>query len=319
MRRVSVAVVEGMFDIGLTGVLDTLSMANDLAPTLACPVPFAVELVGVRRRVRTQHGLGVPVQPVDSRRAPDIAMVPALGAKVPGALAQALGRNDVRETADWLAWAHGAGALVAAACTGTYVLAASGALDGARATTTWWLAADFRTRFPRVELDDTQMVVEDGRRVTAGAALAHIDLALWLVRQHSPELAALVSRYLVIDGRASQAAFSISDHLAHDDPVVRRFEHWCRSHLADFSMEAAARASGASERTLQRRVRRTLGRTPIGFVRDLRVERALHLLRTTDDAVDAIAEAVGYRDGVTLRALLREKTGATVGSLRRAP
>ncbi|MEM1179734.1 MAG: helix-turn-helix domain-containing protein, partial [Acidobacteriota bacterium] len=214
---------------------------------------------------------------------------------------------------DW----HRQGSRVAAACTGSYVLASSGLLDGQRATTTWWLGPDFRQRFGQVVLDDTEMVVDSDGRVTAGAALAHVDLALWFVRELSPTLARTTSKHLLVDGRPSQATYAMSDHLAHSDPVVERFERWARGHLKEFSMSAAARAVGASERTLERRMRKVLGQTPIAFVRRLRVERALLLLETTDHSVEAIAGEVGYGDGVTLRTLLRKQTGFGIRQLRR--
>jgi len=214
------------------------------------------------------------------------------------------------------AW-QAAGARVAAACPGTYVLALTGLLDGRRATTSWWLAPDFRQRFGAVQLDETEMVIDEDGRVTAGAALAHVDLALWFVREHSPTLARTTSKHLLVDGRPSQATYAMSDHLAHSDPVVENFERWARQNLADFSMAAAANATGTSERTLERRLRKILGQTPIAFVRRLRVERAIFLLETTDESVESIASEVGYGDGVTLRTLLRKQTGLGIRQLRR--
>lgn len=206
--------------------------------------------------------------------------------------------------------------MLAAACTGTYILAHTGLLDGLSATTSWWLAEDFAQRFPKVCLDSSRMVVPQGDRVTAGAALAHADLALWFVRQHSPSLANMTSRYLLFDGRPSQSSYAMADHMAHTDPLVERFEAWARAHLTDFSMKAAARAVGSSPRTLERHVRAVLGQTPIGYVRQLRVERAVYLLETTKRGLDDIADVVGYKNGLTLRVLLREKTGLTIRQLR---
>jgi transcriptional regulator GlxA family with amidase domain len=208
--------------------------------------------------------------------------------------------------------------VVAAACTGTFVVAQAGLLDGRRATTSWWLSPMFRERYPDVELDDSRMLVTSPGLVTAGAALAHLDLALFLVRRRSPSLAALVARYLVIEPRPSQAAYAIPDHLAHADPVVERFERWARRHLAErFSLAEAARAASTSERTLARRLQATLGKSPLSYVQELRVERAIHLLQTTDESVEQIAGKVGYADGVTLRVLLTKKTGRGVRELRR--
>jgi transcriptional regulator GlxA family with amidase domain len=128
-----------------------------------------------------------------------------------------------------------------------------------------------------------------------------------------------VARYLMIDERPSQAAYVITDHLAHADPMIERFERWGRANLGQgFSLAAAAQAVGTSERTLARRLQRVLGKTPLSYFQDLRVERAVHLLKTGRASVDAIASEVGYVDGVTLRTLLRKKLGRGIRELRGA-
>ena len=158
----------------------------------------------MRRTVKTSHGLTVPVQAVDGRM-PDCVVVPAIGFKMPGPLETALARSDVRDTGAVLRqWARG-GATMCAACIGTFVMAESGLLDRHQATTTWWLGPLFRQRYPNVLLDESNMLVKSGRFVTAGAALGHMDLALWLVRGASPQLASLAARYLIIDTRPSQS------------------------------------------------------------------------------------------------------------------
>ena len=209
------------------------------------------------------------------------------------------------------------GANVAAACIGTFIAAESGVLDGEIVTTTWWLAPFFRQRYPRVRLDDRRMLVRSGRVLTAGAALSHMDMALWLIRQVSPLLAATTARYLIVDSRPTQSAYAMSDHLAHADPIVQKFERWARDRLADgFSLDEAARAVGASKRTLARRINEVLGKSPLSYFQDLRIERAVHLLRTSSDNVERIAAAVGYADGVALRNLLRRKLGRGVREIR---
>jgi transcriptional regulator GlxA family with amidase domain len=101
--------------------------------------------------------------------------------------------------------------------------------------------------------------------------------------------------------------------------MIERFERWARANLGQgFSLSAAAQAVGASERTLARRLQRVLGKTPLSYFQDLRVERAVHLLKTGRASVDAIASEVGYVDGVTLRTLLRKKLGRGVRELRGA-
>jgi len=206
---------------------------------------------------------------------------------------------------------------MSAACIGTFVLAESGLLDHQDSTTTWWLAPLFRRRYPSVRLDESRMIVKSGKVVTAGAALSHIDLALWLIRQRSPRLAGLVARYLVVDSRPAQSVYALVDHLTHSDPLVERFERWARASLGTgFSLDQAAAAVGASKRTLARRMRAVLGKSPLSYFQELRVERAVHLLKTTDQSVKTIAARVGYADDLTLRALLRRRLGRGIREIR---
>src|SRR5262245_22702799 len=144
--KVSVLALDGVFDTGVATVLDAVQTANELAEVSGLSSPrFDVSIVGVRRAVKTSLGLAVPVLPA-ARRAPDCVVVPALGFKMPDPLQAALRRPDVQEAADLLRRRARQGAMVTAACVGTFVLAESGLLDHERATTTWWLAPLFRKR-----------------------------------------------------------------------------------------------------------------------------------------------------------------------------
>jgi transcriptional regulator GlxA family with amidase domain len=316
--KIDVIILNGAFDTGLAAVLDAFATANELAATQGlASAAFDVTPVGLRRQIQTNQGCTIPVSPAQGRAPPDWVVVPAIGQRTPEPLAAALAQPEVRAVADLVRqWADG-GAQVAAACIGTFIAAESGVLDGETVTTTWWLAPFFRQRYPRIRLEDRRMLVRSGRVLTAGAALSHMDMALWLIRQASPSLAAITARYLIVDSRPAQSAYAISDHLAHADPLVQRFERWAREHLAEgFSLDEAARAIGASKRTLSRRIGDVLGRTPLSYFQDLRVERAVHLLTTSSDDVEKIAAAVGYADGATLRSLLRRKLGRGVREIR---
>jgi transcriptional regulator GlxA family with amidase domain len=164
------------------------------------------------------------------------------------------------------------------------------------------------------------MIVRSGSVVTAGAGLSHVDLALWLVRAVSPQLAALTARYLIVDSRPSQSAYALSDHLIHNDPIVERFEVWARTRLGKgFSLDEAARAVGASKRTLARRMQNVLGKSPLAYFQSLRIERAVHLLKTGTASVDHVAAKVGYSDGATLRSLLRRRLKLGIREIRKAP
>jgi transcriptional regulator GlxA family with amidase domain len=317
---IDVLALDGVFDTGLSAVLDAFATANDLAAAqgLASAPMFDVEVVGFRKQVRTNQGMTRPVAQAADRAAADWVVVTAIADRTPEPLAGRLATDEAQALAQTVRRWSGEGAQVAAACIGTFLAAESGVLDGQTATTTWWLAPFFRQRYPKVHLDDSRMIVRSGRVLTAGAALSHMDMALWLIRHTSPALADMTARYLIVDARPAQSAYAMSDHLAHADPLVQKFELWARRRLAQpFVLDEAARAVGASSRTLSRRVNEVLGKSPLAYLQDLRVERAVHLLRTSAGGVDAIAAEVGYADGVTLRNLIRKKLGRGVREIRK--
>src|SRR6201996_1205408 len=316
--RISVLALDGLFDTGLTVAFDAFSLANKFSAQQFGGAPhFDISIVGVRKKVKSGQGLGVPVRAITADLKPDWVIVPALATGTPDVLVPALERPDVRDAkAQLLKW-HAEGAQIAASCIGTFLLAECGLLDHREATTTWWLAPLFRQRYPQVLLDESRMLVPSDRGVTAGAAMGHLDLTLWLIRKASPELSALVSRYLLADIRTLQAPSIIPNHLAQADPLIERFERWARDHLkAGFSLQDAASALTTSPRTLQRRCQAVLGKSPLDYFQDLRVERARSLVQGSTLDVEAIAAEVGYADGATLRTLLRERLGRGVRDLR---
>jgi transcriptional regulator GlxA family with amidase domain len=317
VMQVAVVVYDGVFDSGLAAILDVLDNANALGAQIPEPPTWNVTMVGPAPQVRTGAGFLVAPEPLEQARTADLLVVsaPAVTGS-PEVLDHVRGEASL-PVRSLIAQARDRGTAIAAACAGTFLLAEAGVLDGVRATTTWWLSPAFRARYPRVLLDHSQMVVTCEGVTTAGAAFGHIDLALAIVRAGSPSLADLVARYLVVDERPSQSAYAIPSALAQSDPTVAAFERWIREHLAEpLSMADAAKAIGVSERTLQRSVQRTIGTSPIRFVQDLRIERARHLLRTTDLSVEVISRKVGYEHPDTLRVLLRERTGKTASALR---
>lgn len=314
--QVGVLAVDGMFDSGLASVLDGLTTANDLHAEvgLAAP-PFEVTIVGRGSRVRTGHGLTVPTVPWQelTTTPPDLLIMPSIGIRTPGAVIDVVRHHPALPSiAGWCA----AGVGMAAACSGTFFLAEAGVLDGLRATTCWWLADTFRARYPRVDLDETQVVVHDNV-TTAGAGYAHVDLTLNLVTSVSPALADLVAAYLVAARGDIQVGAAVSSTGAGVPPMVVAFERHARRHLREApSIGEIARAIGTSERTLQRTVADALGVSPTRYVQELRLSRAVHLLTTTDRSTSLVAEAVGYRSGDTLRALLLRSRGLRVRDVR---
>ncbi|HEY0064376.1 MAG TPA: helix-turn-helix domain-containing protein [Telluria sp.] len=316
--KITILVLEGVFDTGVSALLDAFTTANELSAMQTNPVPpFELTLGGVRDTVTSFQGFTLPVIALAQCPQADLVIVPALGYKMPDQLLAALARADVRDACTALRAFAASGTRVAAACIGTFVLAESGLLDQHEATTTWWLTPLFRQRYPKVSLDTSRMIVSSGACLTGGAALSHLDMALWIIRESSPDLAGLVARYLVVDQRASQASYVISDHLAKADPMVARFDRWVRDNLDQrFDLGRAASDMATSKRTLARRLQGVLGKTPVSYVQDVRIEHAVHLIKTSSLSMERIATTVGYGDSVTLRTLLRRKLGKGIRALR---
>jgi transcriptional regulator GlxA family with amidase domain len=316
--RILVLALDGVFDTGFAVTIDAFQTANNLSNALmGGDVRFDVTTVGFRRSVKTRQGLTIPTQPISADLKPDWIITPALGTTNPATLLEALQRADVRKAITQVGnWAS-EGGKVAASCIGTFVIAETGLLDDYEATTTWSLAPLFRQRYSKVRLDETRMLVPTEIGITAGSALGHLDLALWLIRHVSPDLASLVSRYLLADIRSSQAPYIIPNHLAQSDELILRFERWARGRLQDgFSLQEAAKALASSPRSLQRRCQAVLGKSPLAYFQDLRVERAKTLIQSSGLALEKIATEVGYEDGATLRTLLRSRLGRGVRELR---
>jgi transcriptional regulator GlxA family with amidase domain len=245
-------------------------------------------------------------------------VVPGSGPKQPDALIDWVAGPEREPEREILREARANGIPLAAACTSTFLLAEAGVLDGLSATTSWWLAPAFRTRYPKVSLDESHMLSHSKGVITAGAAMDHLDLGLAFLRPSRPGLPELAARYLIIDHRPTQAGYAIHSHLARTDPTVSAFERWVRSHLNQpFRVTDAAQAVGVSERTLQRNVHRALGISPLRFTQAIRLEPAVQLLRTTGLPTEAVARRVRYRNASTLTTLLRQQLQTTPGRLRR--
>ncbi len=306
--RVGLVAVEGCFSSGIVAMLDILRIAETLRHEVDPSItPIRVELVGARRKVIAGSGVILPTtRSLTETDDLDVIALGSFDALTLDEALSALASRDGQAVLTMLRRQSGAGPVLAAACTGTFALADAGVLDGHRATTSWWLGPPFRTRYPEVHLDLDAMLVEDNGTLTAGAAFAHIDLALRLVRDVSPRLAETAAKMLVIDPRPTQTTYMALDHIEHTDSLVLAFERYARAHLADADdITAMAGAIGTSRRTLERRLTRSLGTSPVALVQRLRVERATHLLRTTGQSTDQIAPQVGYANGSTLRALIR--------------
>ena len=216
------------------------------------------------------------------------------------------------------AWRHGA--RLASICTGAFVLAQTGLLDGRRATTHWLSAAAFKRRFPEVDLDPEVLFVDEGTLVTSAGALAGMDMCLHLVgRDHGQAVAAHAARLAVapLHRDGGQAQFIQRDLPRAEDSLAPLLD-WLLAHLNQpVGVEALAARVNTSPRTFARRFRQQTGTTPLQWLLMARVRRAQEMLETGDEPIEAIATATGFEAPVTFRARFHKVVGISPTAYRR--
>ncbi|KAB8190644.1 helix-turn-helix domain-containing protein [Nonomuraea phyllanthi] len=217
--------------------------------------------------------------------------------------------------------AHEAGARVVSLCTGAFVLAAAGLLDGLRATTHWAHTRELAARHPRVEVDPDVLYVDNGSVLTSAGKAAAMDLCLHLVRRdHGSAIANVVARLLVVPPHRAggQAQFVATPVPAQDDHPLGELLTWVMRRLDQpLTVEDLARQANMSSRHLARHFRSATGTTPLQWLLTQRIRHAQELLETTDDSVDAIASAAGMGTATTLRRHFHRTIGVPPDAYRR--
>ncbi|MFJ6886196.1 helix-turn-helix domain-containing protein [Streptomyces californicus] len=217
--------------------------------------------------------------------------------------------------------AHDAGARVASLCTGAFVLAAAGLLDGGRATTHWAHTRELAARHPGVTVDPDVLYVDGGRVLTSAGKAAAMDLCLHLVRlDHGSSVANALARRLVVpphrDG--GQAQFVTTPVPEPGSHPLADLLPWALQRLdRPLTVEDLARRARMSSRHLARHFRAVTGTTPLHWLHTQRIRRAQELLETTDDTVDAVAMATGMGTATTLRRHFHRTVGVPPDTYRR--
>ncbi|HEY2696541.1 MAG TPA: helix-turn-helix domain-containing protein [Pseudonocardiaceae bacterium] len=215
------------------------------------------------------------------------------------------------------------GTRIASICTGAFVLAATGLLDGRRATTHWLAAGLLAERYPGIDVDPDVLYVDNGQFLTSAGAAAGLDLCLHLVRRdHGSAVAADAARLAVmpLEREGGQAQFIVADQPPTPrgsvlEPVLR----WMQNNAeVDLSLEDIAVHAGMSTRTLNRRFREQTGSTPLQWLHRARIRQAQYLLESTDHPVDRIAGQVGFGSPTAFRDRFKRVVGTSPAAYRAA-
>ena len=273
-HRVEILAFANAQILDVTGPAQVFATANDLTPTNA-PKPYEIAIVSFDAEVTTSSGIVLRSEPLPEDAGTFGALIVSGG----------YGVNVASRDVALLAWVRRRAALAsrtASVCSGAFLLAEAGLLDGRRAVTHWQRCAEFAARFPAVRLDPDPIFVRDGPIWTSAGITAGIDLALAMVElDNGRSLALTVARQLVVFLKrpGGQAQFSATLALQDTDGTFDRLHGWIADHLdRDLSLGALADQAGMSLRSFSRRYRATTGRTPAEGVEMIRVETARRLL-----------------------------------------
>ncbi|HVV08973.1 GlxA family transcriptional regulator [Amycolatopsis sp.] len=223
---------------------------------------------------------------------------------------------------DALRGAAARGARIASICSGTFILAAAGLLDGLRATTHWCAADGLARMYPAISVDPDVLYVDNGQILTSAGAAAGLDLCLHMIRRDlGSEAAATAARFSVVplEREGGQAQF-----IPHELPpapqgsTLEPLLDWLQANTGrDLTLADIARHSGMSTRTLLRRFREQLGSTPLQWLHRTRIRQAQHLLETTTESVERIAGLVGFGSPTAFRERFKRITGVSPNAYRR--
>jgi transcriptional regulator GlxA family with amidase domain len=298
-RRIELVAFPDVQILDIAGPAQVFTAANELAVESGDAMPYEVRLVApAGTRVKSTSGLSFVTEPLTNDPVPPDTLIVAGGRGV----AKAAQDDALR---DWISTRAAGARRVASVCTGAFLLAATGLLDGRRAVTHWRHCDQLSREYPQVQVDSDPIFVRDGNIWTSAGVTAGIDLSLALVEADLGRAIGLdVARNLVVFVKrpGGQAQFSAALALQATGERFAKLHEWVAEHLADdLSLCRLAQEAGMSERTFLRRYRESTGLTPLRAVERLRVEAARQMLIETQLPIKRIAARCGFGSEETMR------------------
>lgn len=326
--QVAIVAVEGSLLSAIAGIADMFWMTNQAANALLdLPGADLEQQKQVRFDTVIVSADGRPMQDAQGRLIPvegsfqefddsDVVLVTgmALGAdKLPPASA------SVHKAAEWMKQMHQRGAMVGAACAGTFVLGEAGLLDKRRCTTTWWLHHAFKKKFPSACLTWGAAIEEQDGIITTGGPLSWVDLALHVIRlKVGAEVAKMTADISVTDSLPlPQLLYAPRGFINSTDPLLLQAEQIVRHATPGVTAEHLAKKLNMSERTLHRRLKDLTNESPKSFITRVRIETACTLLETPGASIKQVALHCGYTEETAFRRAFIQQMGMTPTDFKR--
>lgn len=297
------------------GLTELFMIANRLAEPRPSQTRTVLRASHWRRSVKAPHKVGrVHDTHAEEKEGKLLALI------VPPSQGAPISKEAAAPFARWMAARHDEGAILCSVCTGAFLLAETGLVNGLSVTTHWAFAQELRRRFPGLEVDADQLLIDHREVVTAGGVMAWADLGLTLVERYLGAKTMIeTARFMLVDppGREQKNYESFAPSREHGDEAIRKVQQWLDARGAkDISLRALSMRAGLQPRTFLRRFRKATGENPIEYCQKLRVENARGILEGTKVNIDAVAKRVGYEDPGAFRKVFHKVTGLSPGEYR---
>jgi transcriptional regulator GlxA family with amidase domain len=319
MKNIYILAYDQALASAITGVLDLFALAgvtwNRIQGNDPTPI-FNVQIASAKGEpIRCINGINIGAHlSFDQITQPDALIIPTIG----GPIDHVITGNP--ELIKYIKPANEQRYTIAGNCTGNFLLAEAGILDGRQATTHWGFKQEFETRYPNVNLAAQFMLTRDEHIYCAGGGLAWFDLGLHMIERFVGfETAIQTAKAFVIDYRRdSQLSYSLMGLAKpHKDALIKDVQHWlAQNYASHIVIDELAQRFSVSKRTLIRRFNQALDMPPNTYIQGLRIEGAQKLLEESEMQIDTIMNHVGYEDASSFRRLFKSKTGVTPSDYR---
>jgi transcriptional regulator GlxA family with amidase domain len=317
MKHITILIPDGENNLSsMVGSLKILTRANQYQERIGRKPQVKITLAGLSKEVVLHDGwFSVHPQLLSGIRKTDLIIIPSLNHN----FEQGIELN--RKMLPWIISQHRRGAEIASICTGAFLLAATGLLNGKRCATHWSAAKHFKTMFPEIELVDDKIITHENGIYTNGGAFSFLNLILYLVERYFDHQTSIYcSKVFQIDPeRHSQSCFSIFSGLKdHDDTAVRKAQVILeKSGSKKISVPDLASRLAVGRRNFDRRFKKATGTTPVEYLQHVKIETAKMRLERTSKTVSEVMFEVGYNDTKAFREIFRKITGMSPGDYRK--
>lgn len=309
MKQVTIVVPTGNINLSsITGSYEILTRANAYWQRIGNKALFDVQIASFEAEIKMSAGyFSLHPVSIDSIKKSDIIIIPSLSYDYDTVL------KDNGKLIHWIKEQYKHGAEIASICTGSFLVAATGLLDGKICSTHWNAANDFRRMFPNIDLQVDKLIASEKGIYTNGGAYSFLNLILFLVEKYFDRATAIYcSKVFQIEiERASQSPFAIfQGQKNHGDEVISKAQTYIEEHISEkISFEELASKLATSRRNFDRRFIKATGNTPVEYLQRVKVEVAKGTLEKGRKSIFEVMQDVGYTDDKAFREVFRKITG----------